>query len=158
MDLSALSMVVWLFSGAGFILGGLGSVLGAMSWRRNRALKMRIAQLEEEGKAAREREAHRAKLRAFITQELDVKSYLVIQNDGHGDAHNLTVSVNGSALDEWPMIGLEAAELAKTGAVKAQAGVRIPINSSTAPDKLQLDLTWSDASGELGFYKVELDR
>jgi hypothetical protein len=155
---SVFHMLVWLVSGAGLILGGLGSALGAMSWRRNRTLRRRIVELEDEAKAARQREAQRAKLRAFIAQELDIKSYLVIQNDGHGNAQNLTVSINGSSLDQCPMIALQKSDLAKMNGIKAQGGLRIPINSSNASDKLELDLTWSDASGELSFYKIELDR
>ena len=155
---SDLTMLVWLISGAGLILGGVGAVLGAMSWRRNRTLKIRIAELEQEGKSEREREAQRAKLRAFIDQHIDIKSYLVIQNDGQGDARNLTISINGSTLDKCPLVGHEGSGLAEIEGVKAQAGLRIPINSSTTPDKLQLDLSWSDASGALGFHKVELDR
>ena len=41
---------------------------------------------------------------------------------------------------------------------KMHATVRIPLQTTTAPDRLQLELTWSDASGDLGFYEAELTR
>jgi hypothetical protein len=143
---------------AGIILGGLGAILGAMGWRRHRRLGERLEQIEEQRKAERTREAQRAKLRARIEQQVDVKSYLIIENDGPGDAANLTVSINGSPISNCPAVSLDPSDLSRIHGVKAQDRLRIPIKPSPELQTLHLDLTWSDASGELGFYKTEFDR
>jgi hypothetical protein len=151
-------LAVWWVALAGLVLGGIGAALSLSGRRHNLALKDQLQRLEDAARTAREREARRARLHAVIEQEVTVRWYLTIRNDGHAAAHNFTVSIDGAALDRCPLIAPEDLELARIGTVDPHATVRIPLQTPTAPDHLQLELTWSDASGDLGFYEADLTR
>jgi hypothetical protein len=163
MDMAAIDgavadLALWWVAAGGLVLGAIGSVLGLTGRRRNRALKEQLTRSEEAARAARERAAKQARLHAFIEQEVTVRWYLTIRNEGHSAARDFTVSIDGSALERCPLIDPQDLDLAKFGAVGAHATLRIPLKTATAPGKLQIELTWSDASGELGFYEAELTR
>jgi hypothetical protein len=155
-DAAVADLALWWIAAAGLVLGGIGSALGLTGRRRNRALEAQLLRLEEAGRAARERATKRARLHAFLEQEVTVRWYLTIRNEGHAAAQDFTVSIDGSALDRCPLIDPQELELARIGTVGPHATVRIPLKTATAPTSLQLELTWSDASGELGFYEAEL--
>ena len=157
MDGSGAGLAVWWVAVAGLVLGGFGAALGLSGRHRNQTLEQ-LRRLEEAARSAREREAKRARLHAFIEQEVTVRCYLTIRNDGQAAAEHFTVSIDGAALDRCPLIAPEDLELAAIGTVGPHATVRIPLQTTTAPDRLQLELTWSDASGDLGFYEAELTR
>jgi hypothetical protein len=156
--MAAIDLVLWWVAAAGLSLGGIGCAHGLTLRRRNRALEEQLLRVEEAGRRAREREARRARLHAVIEQEVTVRWYLTIRNEGHTAARDFTVSIDGAALDRCPLIDPQDLELARLGTVGAHARVRIPLQTATAPDKLQLELTWSDASDEVGFYEAELTR
>jgi hypothetical protein len=158
MDGSGAGLAVWWVALGGLVLGGLGTALGLSGRRRERALKEQLLRIEEAGRSARERDAKRARLHATIEQEVTVRWYLTIRNDGHAAAQDFTISIDGAALDRCPLIAASDLERAKIGTVGPHATVRIPLQTTTAPDKLQLELTWSDASGDLGFYEADLTR
>jgi len=144
-DAAVADLALWWTAAAGLVLGGIGSALGLTGRRRNRALAEQLL-----------RATKRARLHAFLEQEVTVRWYLTIRNEGHAAAEDFTVSIDGSALDRCPLIDPQELELARIGTVGAHATVRIPLKTVTAPSRLQLELTWSDASGELGFYEAEL--
>jgi hypothetical protein len=156
-EIDGAGALVWLIAIAGLVLGGLGCVVGMIGHRRSAALQTRLVQLEDAQKAWRAREAKRARLRATIQQAVEVRWYLAIENDGHGDASDLTVSIDGMPLASWPFIDPKV-DLGALGEVAGHGGVRIPLQTTTRPDALQLELTWTDASGELGFFQGELGR
>lgn len=158
MDGGAGGVAVWWIAIAALVLGGIGAALGLSGRRRHRTLGEQLLRIEEASRNAREREGRRARLRASIEQEVTVGWYLTIRNEGHAAAQDFTVSIDGSALDRCPLIDPQALDLARTGTVGAHAAMRIPLKPGAAPDKLQLELTWSDASGEMGFYEAELSR
>lgn len=147
--------VVWLAIAAA-LFGVLGCVFGATSRWRYRVLQQRIVEIEEARKAERARRARQARLHAFVEQQVEVKWYLTIQNRGPAEARNLTASINGSPLDNCPLIDPEACDLAGLGAVGAHRGVRIPLHTAERPAELELELTWSDDSGQLRFYRTSL--
>lgn len=149
-------MTIWLIALAGLALGACGAVLGLSSRRRYRTIEERLAQIEIAAKRAREREAQRAKLRAFIEQELTVKWYLTVQNDGQGAAHDCTVSINGSSLERSSMVDGQQLDLAALSVVHGRGAVRIPLKTAIRPNRLQVELSWSDSSGELGLYEADL--
>ena len=151
-------MVAWWVVVIALVLGGLGTALGLSARRRHGALEDQLLRLEEANRSARERDARRARLAAVIEQEVTVRWYLTIRNDGHAAAQDFTVSIDGAALDRSPLIAASDLELATIGTVGPHATVRIPLQTTTAPDRLQLELTWSDASGDLGFYEADLTR
>ena len=153
------NLALWWVALAGLVLGGIGCALGLGARRRHLAVKDRLIKIEEAARSAREREARRARLSAVIEQEVTVRSYLTIRNEGHGAARDFTVSIDGAALDRCPLVDPQGLDLAALGTVGAHASVRIPLKTTAnAPHRLQLELTWSDASGELGFYEAELTR
>ncbi len=155
---AAANLALWGLAAAGLVLGALGAGLGLRRRDRCRSLEEQLARLEEAARAAREREAKRARLSAAIVQEVTVRSYLSIRNYGHGAARDITVSIDGAALDRCPLIDPDDLERARAGAVGAHATLKIPLRPGAEPAKLQLELTWSDGSGELGFYEAELTR
>ncbi len=163
MDVAAIDgavagLALWWMAAAGLVLGGIGGALGLTLRRRNRALEEQLLRIEDASRNAREREGKQARLHAVIEQEVAVKWYLTIRNDGHAAAQHFTVSIDGAALDRCPLIAPEDLERAKIDTVGAHATVRIPLQATTAPPGLQLELTWSDASGDLGFYEADLTR
>ncbi len=158
LDGAVADLALWWIAAAGLVLGGIGSVLGLTLRRRNRALETQLLRIEDAARSAREREAKRARLYAVIEQEVAIKWYLTIRNDGHAAAQDFTVSIDGAALVRCPLIDPQDLDPARIGTVGAHATVRIPLQTATAPPKLQLELTWSDASGDLGFYEAELTR
>jgi len=149
-------LMLWLFAVAGAGLGLLGCVFGAASRYRHRALARRIAEIEEARRSERARLTRQARLHAFIEQEVEVRWFLTIHNQGPAKADNLTASINGTPLDNCPLIDPKQCDLAALGAVGAHRGVRIPLSTSDRPAELQVELTWSDQSGELGFYQTTL--
>lgn len=150
------SLIVWWIAAAGLVLGACGAVLGLTSSRRNRILEERLARIEVTARSAREREAQRPRLRAFVEQEVLVKWYLTIQNEGQGSAHNFTVSINGSSLEQSSMIDARQLDLTRLSVVEGRGTMRIPLQTAARPDQLQVELSWSDSAGELGLYLGEL--
>jgi hypothetical protein len=150
------TLTIWLIAVAGLVLGACGAVLGLSSRRRYRTIEERLAQIEIAAKRAREREAQRAKLRAFVEQELTVKWYLTVQNEGQGVARDCTVSINGSSLEQSSMVDARQLDLAALSVVDGHGAVRIPLKTPTRPNRLQVELSWSDPSGELGLYEADL--
>jgi hypothetical protein len=155
-DAVVADLALWWIAAAGVVLGGIGSALGLTGRRHSRALERQLRRFEEAAQAARERVAKQARLHAFIEQEVTVRWYLTICNEGHAAARDFTVSIDGSALERCPLIDPQELDLARIGTVGAHATVRIPLKTASAPTSLQLELTWSDASGEIGFYEAEL--
>ncbi len=153
--MSAISVVVAV---AGLLLGVLGSALGLIGRRHHRALAQRLIEIEEARKNERVREAKRARLHAAIEEQVEVKVrwFVTIQNHGHGDAKHLTVSINGSPLDHCELVNSEELNLARIEAVAAHGGLRIPLRATQRPQDLQVELTWSDASADLGFYQAKV--
>ncbi len=151
-------LAVWWVAIAGLVLGAIGAGFGVSGRRRSRAFKDELQRLEDASRSAREREAKRARLHAVIEQEVTVRSYLTIRNDGHAAARDFTVSIDGAALDRCPLIDRQSLDPEEIGTVAPHATLRIPLQTPTAPARLQLELTWSDASGDLGFYEAELTR
>ena len=149
-------MTVWWIALAGLALGACGAVLGLISRARNRAIEERVARIEVASKGAREREARRARLHAFLEQEVDVKWYLTIRNQGQGSARDFTVSIDGFSLEQSPLVDPAQLDRAGLAAVGGRGTVRIPLKCATRPDHLQVELTWSDAGGELGLFEAEL--
>jgi hypothetical protein len=153
--LSAISVFIAV---AGLLLGVLGSALGLIGRRRHQALEQRLLKIEEARKSELARRAKRARLRAAIEEQVEAKVrwFVTIQNHGHGDAEALTVSINGSPLDHCDLIDPKELNPAGIDAVAAHGGLRIPLQVADRPQELQVELTWSDASGELGFYQAKL--
>lgn len=149
-------VLVWLLAIAGAGFGILGCVFGATSRYRYRTLRARLVEIEEARKSERARRAKQARLHAFLEQQVEVTWFLTIQNRGPADAKNLTASINGAPLDNCPLVDPDACDLAGLGAVGAHRGVRIPLHTTVRPPELQLELTWTDASDQLGFYQTTL--
>ncbi len=97
-------LALWWVALAGLVLGGIGCALGLGARRRHLAVKDQLLKIEEAARSAREREARRARLYAVIEQEVTVRSYLTIRNEGHGAARDFTVSIDGAALDRCPLV------------------------------------------------------
>ncbi len=151
-------LALWALAAGGLVLGGIGWALGLAGRRRSRALEEQLLRVEEAARGAREREAKRARLHAFLEQEVTIRWYLTVRNDGHAAARDFTVSIDGAALDRCPLIDPQDLDPARIDTVGAHATMRIPLKTTAAPNPLQLELTWSDASGDLGFYEAELTR
>lgn len=148
--------VVWLLAIAAALLGVLGCVFGAASRWRYRALQQRVSAIEEARRSERARRAKQARLHAFVEQQVEVTYFLTIQNHGPAQARNLTASINGAPLHNCPLIDPKACDLAGLGAVMPHHGLRIPLHTADRPPELELELTWSDESGQLGFYQASL--
>jgi hypothetical protein len=149
-------LALWWLAAAGLVVGGIGVALGLRARRRSQDLEAQLKQAEDAIRALRERDTRRARLSAHLEQEVSVRTYLTIRNEGHAAATDFTVSIDGAALDRCPLIDPEDLDPARIGTVPAHASLRIPLKPAAAPTMLQLELTWSDASGELGFYEAEL--
>jgi hypothetical protein len=151
--LNAISVVIAV---AGLLLGVLGSALGLIGRWRHQALEQRLIEIEEARKRELARQAKRASLRAAIEERVQARWFVTIQNHGHGDAEDLTVSINGSPLDHCELIDPKELNPARIDTVAAHGGLRIPLRVAHRPQELEVELTWSDASGELGFYQAKL--
>lgn len=149
-------MSLWLIAVAALVLGACGALLALTGRRRYRAIEERLGEIESAARRAREREAQRARLRAFVEQEIIVKWYLTVQNEGQGVARDCTVSINGSSLEQSSMVDARQLDLAALAVVRGQGTVRIPLKTATRPNRLQVELSWSDPSGELGLYEADL--
>jgi hypothetical protein len=150
------TLTIWLIALAGLVLGACGALLGLTCRRRYRSIEQRLAEIESAARRAREREAQRARLRAFVEQEITVNWYLTVRNEGQGIARDCTVSINGSSLEQSSMVDARQLDLAALGVVPGHGTVRIPLNTGTRPNRLQVELSWSDPSGELGLYEADL--
>ncbi len=148
--------VLWLVAAGGLALAGAATVVGLGARRRGQDLEAQLARAEDALRSLRERDARRARLFATIEQEVTVRTWLTIRNEGHAAAQDFTVSINGATLDRCPLIDPETLDPARIGTVAAHSTLRIPLKPLPAPARLQLELTWSDASGDLGFYEADL--
>jgi hypothetical protein len=54
------------------------------------------------------------------------------------------------------MVDARQLDLAALAVVRGQGTVRIPLKTATRPNRLQVELSWSDPSGELGLYEADL--
>lgn len=147
-------LIAWWIAGGALTLSACAVVLALIDRHRSRTLGERLARYEHA--AERERKRHRPNLQAFLEQEVDVKWYLAIRNDGLGSARELTVSVDGSSLEQSPMIDARQLDAAKLSLVAGHGLVRIPLKTPTRPHSLQVELSWSDASGEVTLVEAEL--
>jgi hypothetical protein len=152
------SGAIWLVAIAGLVIGALGCVLAALTRRRNQDLGQRLQRIEDAAKSEQARQARLARPRATIERDVVVRYQLAIHNDGHGEAKDVTISIDGAPLDNCPLVDAAALDLASTAALGAHGGLRIPLETKEVPERLQIELTWTDASGELGFYQAELRR
>jgi hypothetical protein len=150
------ALIIWWIAIGGLALGVCGAVLWLKILRRAQATEERLTRIEVAAKIAREREAQRPKLRAFMEQEVKVRWYLTIQNVGEGSASDCTVSINGSSLEQSLVVEDGSLNLAALSVVGGHDLVRIPLKTAARPSRLRVELSWSDASGELGLYKAEL--
>jgi hypothetical protein len=150
--------MIWGVALAGPILGACGALLALAARWRQQTVADRVTQLEEASRRALTREAQRARLRAFLEPEVEVRWYLTIRNDGPGPARDCTISIDGTALEHSPMIDPAQLASAKLAVIGAHGTLRIPLRTATRPEEMQLELTWSDASGEFGLYQAELSR
>ncbi len=146
----------WWIAAAGFVLAAWGSLLALGSRRHSLALEDRLGRIEAAARTARERETQRPRLRAVLEQEVEVKWYLTIQNEGHGAASDFTVSIEGSSLEQCPLVDAGQLDPARLSLVDGHGTLRIPLKTVCRPERLQVELSWSDPSGELGLYEAEL--
>ncbi len=152
-------LALWWVAAAGLVLGGIGTALGVRARRRGRGLEAQLGRAEDAIQGLRERDTRRARLYATIEQEVTVRAWLTIRNEGHATARDFTISINGAALDRCPLIDAQALDPEQLAAVAAHGTLRIPLTPGPCgPNSLQLELTWTDASGELGFYEADLPR
>ena len=149
---------IWLVAIAGLAIGVLGCALAAWTRQQNQALGRRLQGFEAAAKAERARQARQARPRATLERDLEVRCHLAIHNDGHGDAKDVTISIDGAPLANCPLVDAQALDLGTLAALHAHGGLRIPLRTEEVPERLQLELTWTDGSGELGFYQAELRR
>jgi hypothetical protein len=148
--------MLWWIVAATLVLGGCGVLFGLTAQLRHCALRERLVQMESAARSAREREAQRPKLRAVIEQEVAVRWHLTIQNAGQGCARQLMVSINGASLERCAMIDAGQIDPTKLAMVGGGGTIRIPLEMTRRPDKLQVELSCSDSAGELSFYEAEL--
>ncbi len=158
LDGTAASLILWGLALAGLALGACGAALGLAGRRRAEVAAERLAQIEEGNRRARERDAQRARLSVFLEPEVAVRWYLTIRNDGPGPARDLTISIDGMALEQSPLVDVAQVGATKLGVVGAHGTLRIPLRTASRPDELQLELSWTDPSGEFGLYQTELTR
>jgi len=152
-------VALWWLAAAGLVLGGLGTTFGLRAGRRGRHLEAQLVRAEDAIRALRERDTRRARLSASIEQEVTVRTWLTIRNEGHAAATDFTVSIDGAALDRCPLIDAQALDLEQLATVAAHGTLRLPLKpAGSGPTRLQLELTWTDASGDLGFYEADLPR
>jgi hypothetical protein len=152
------SLMFWGLVLAALLLGACGAALAPSSRRRQQALSARLDGIAEADRRMREREARRARLSVALEPEIEVRWYLTIRNDGPGPARDLTISIDGTALEQSPMIDPTQLASAELGVVGAHRTLRIPLRTAGRPDELQLEVSWSDTSGEFGLYQTELSR
>jgi hypothetical protein len=150
--------MLWGLALAGLLLGACGAALGLIIRRRQQAIADRLADLDEASRSAREREARRARLSVALEPEVEVRWYLTIRNDGPGPARDFTISIDGMPIEQSPLVDPAQLAAARHGVVGAHGTLRIPLRIATRPNELQIELTWSDASGEFGLYQTELSR
>jgi hypothetical protein len=147
---------VWWIALAGALLGACGAALGLGSRRRARALEERLARLEVAVRTGREREAQRPRIRASLEQAVDVRWYLTIENEGQGSARDFTISIDGSSLEQSSMVDAGQLDLTQLSRIDGRGALRIPLKAARRPERLQVELSWSDGAGELGLYAAEL--
>jgi hypothetical protein len=143
---------------AGVVLGAYGAALGLSGRRRARAAMERLAKVEEASRLVRDLRAQRARLSAYLEPEIEVRWFLAIRNEGHGVARDFTVSLDGRPLEQSPLIDPQQVDVGSLSLVPAHSSLRIPLRIAEHPERLRLELSWSDASQEIGLYQVELTR
>lgn len=139
---------------AGLVLGLLGCSLALWSWRRQRALQSRLGRLEEAAIREQGRRTRRARLQADLEQQVEISRVLVIRNAGPAAASGITVSLGGVPLDHSSLI--DHKKLDGTGAETLPAGrqLRLPLVARELPEEVEVEVTWSDATGDLGFVRM----
>jgi hypothetical protein len=154
----ALTGLIFAALALALVLGACGVALGVSGRRRAQRSMERLTEAEEARRRARDRETQRARLSAYLEPEIQVRWFLTIRNEGHAVARDFTVSLDGRPLEQSPLIDPEQVDLGSLSAVPAHGSLRIPLRTAERPERLPLELSWSDASRELGLYQIELTR
>ena len=145
--------ILWAVALSGVVLGVLGCSFGLWTWRRQQSLQRRLVRLQELAASERERQTKRAKLHAALEQHVEITWTLVIQNEGPATASGITLSINGVPLDQSPLIDPRICGEADTESLAGNQQLRLPLVVRERPEDLVVEVTWSDASGDLGFSK-----
>jgi hypothetical protein len=128
-----------------------------LGWRNQK----RIINIEESRDRDRRVEGKKARLKAHIEEKerrvsgsiaIHRTHYLVVENEGSGEAYNINLQINGKSVPECAFI-------AKAPEVK-QVGPRSPFSYELKgfAQHLPLDvrISWKDNSGEDGSYSTML--
>jgi hypothetical protein len=145
--------ILWAVALTGVVLGVLGCSFGLWTWQRQQSLQRRLVRLQELAASEQERQTKRAKLHAALEQHVEISWTLVIQNEGPATASGITLSLNGVPLDQSPLIDPRTCGEADTESLAGNRQLRLPLVVRERPEDLVVEVTWSDASGDLGFSK-----
>lgn len=135
---------------AGIVFGLVGCCLALWSWRHQRSLDGRVERLEEAAMRERERRARRARLHVVLEQHIEIRRVLVLQNHGPATASGITVSVNGVPLNRSPLVDQEKLGTIGADMLPASHQLRLPLVSRELTEEIMVEVTWSDATGDLG--------
>ena len=144
------------------ILSGCSLLVAAIalyvSWRN----QMRIVSIEETREKDRQLEKTRAYLKAQIKEEerkvsgsiaIHRTHYLVIENEGSGEAHDINLQLNNEAVCECDFVQQPSQEIRTVG---PRSSFRYELQGHARHLPLEISIAWKDNSGEGGDYRTTL--
>jgi hypothetical protein len=149
-------VVSLILSGLSLLVSGLAL---CVSWRNQR----RIIQIEEARDKERGVEGKRARLKAYIEEKeykvsgsiaIHRTHHLVVENEGSGEAHNVSLQMNGKSVPECAFIA-NAKEIRQIGP-RSRFNYKLKGFAQDLP--LDIHINWEDASEEPGDYVTKLTR
>jgi hypothetical protein len=144
------------------ILAGLSLFVSAaafcVSWRNQK----RILDIEESRDRDRRIAGKRAHLKAYIEEKerkvsgsiaIHRTHYLVVENDGSGEASNVNLQIKGKPVSECTFIIVKAPEVKQVG---PRSSFSYELKGFAQHLPLDVRISWEDDSGEGGSYSTML--
>lgn len=147
----------WLIPLVALILAGLSLWVSSKGQKRQSELQARIVEIEQAREHERQRLAQRAILRAELIHEPYGRSgtdKLRIYNGGDSEAREIVVKLDGKPIREHPAVVDVGTGINQVGP-RSSVQYLVAMTYTTYPP-WDLEITWTDDSGEPGLYRTTI--
>ena len=126
--------------------------ISVWAYKKSAKTEKRMLEIEE----AREQDRLSKQNKAFLTTRLlrEKGDYLVIENKGYSEARDIKVKIDGKRLLEHPNVLTKQKEILSVGATSSFRYFMTIFDQTPGP--FEIEITWTDDSGEPGHYKTTL--
>lgn len=138
----------------GNVLSLIAIVVSVAAWITSWKTQKRLVVIEESRDRDRLKQTRKARIRVELAREhgeARVPERLRIYNDGESDARDLTIKLAGKPVHEHPAVIVTGSEISQVGP-RSYVQYMVALTHANFPP-WDIEVTWSDDSGEPGFYK-----